>query len=105
MAVVNGIENPTICIPTNGEPVTFHLNDGISHPVEPSGDARCEGGWTTPINWAAHPTATEMWAANEYGESPRVTIEVPELGTLPGLLVGLLFAAVAWWVFHPKGSQ
>lgn len=95
MAVVNGIENPPFCIPANGVPITFHLNDGISHPVVPSEDDRCAGGWTAPINWNAHPTATEMWAANVAGESAHIPIvvEVPEVGLLPGLA---LLLVVAW---------
>ena len=104
--IVNGLTDPIICMPccAGGPPETFHLNDGTSHPATPSADLRCNDGHTVTINWAGHEAATEMWCANEWGELDHILIEVPEVGLVPGLLVGLCCAAfMAWWV-RPGGN-
>lgn len=41
---------------------------------------------------------------NTTGPSDPVVVEVPELGTLPGLLVALVFAAVVGWVVKPRNA-
>ena len=93
MTMVNGIENPLVCIPANGVPITFNLDDGASYPVQPSTDPRCADGWTVPINWDAHLEATEMWAVNDIGESAHVPIAVPEISVVFGLAVAVVFIA------------
>ena len=85
----------------HGEPPLVLRIDGTEYPCADPAAEWCE--WAPP--WSDHldagsrdPELVLIQCVNAAGPSESVLVSVPEVGLVPGLAVGLLFAAAWAWV-------